>query len=168
MPPNNASIRQHHWFSWLRSAIAIIAIGVMSGCAVLSPDFEKPDVQITSVEPLPSTGGDLRFRIHLRVFNPNNTELALSGLYYTLSLAGHKVVTGTSSDLPTITPFGQDAIVVDASASVMGSFMAAAELLKMQGNTVPYELEARLGLRRSLVPYIKVRRDGQIRLDQYR
>lgn len=140
----------------------------LPGCAVLSPDFEKPEVQVTALEPLPNNhSGDLRFRIHLRVFNPNNSELALSGLYYTLKLAGHKVVTGTSSNLPAIPAYGQQAISVDASANLMGSFMAAAELIRLQGNTVPYELEAKLGLQRSILPAIRVSKQGNIQLGQY-
>ncbi|MCK7597041.1 LEA type 2 family protein [Microbulbifer sp. CAU 1566] len=146
----------------------LIPAALLQGCAVLSPDFEKPEVQVTALEPLPNNhSGDLRFRIHLRVFNPNRSELALSGLYYTLKLAGHKVITGTSSELPTIPAYGQEAIVVDASANLMGSFMAAAELLRLQGNTVPYELEAKLGLRQSILPSIKVTRRGDIQLGQY-
>ncbi|WP_170833106.1 LEA type 2 family protein [Microbulbifer marinus] len=126
-------------------------------------------MEITALEPLPpGPGNDLRFRIHLRVFNPNNSELALSGLYYTLSLAGHKVVTGTSSNLPPIAPYGQDNITVDATASLVGSIFAAAELIGGRMETVPYELEAKLGLRRSIVPSITVRRSGEVRLTQYR
>lgn len=140
----------------------------LQGCATLSPDFETPEVQVTALEPLPNNhSGDLRFRIHLRVFNPNDTDLALSGLYYTLKLAGHKVITGTSNTLPVIPAYGQEAIVVDASANLMGSFMAAAELLQLQGNTVPYELEAKLGLQRTLLPAIRVTKRGEIPLGQY-
>lgn len=166
--------RTHHFSKpatgalWRTLLITSLAL-LIHGCAALSPSFEEPELQITAVEPLPNNhSGNLRFRIHLRVFNPNNTELALSGLSYTLSLAGHKVVTGTSSDLPPIPAFGQDAIVVDASASLMGSIMAAAELIQLQSNNVPYELEARVGLRRSIIPYINVAKRGQIELTQYR
>ncbi|WP_299592351.1 LEA type 2 family protein [uncultured Microbulbifer sp.] len=145
--------------------IPLLALG---GCATLSPGFEKPEVQVTALEPLPNNhSGDLRFRIHLRVFNPNSNELALSGLYYTLKLAGHKVVTGTSNTLPVIPAYGQEAITVDASANLMGSFMAAAQLIQLQGDTVPYELEAKLGLRTSLLPAIRVTRRGEIKLGQY-
>ncbi|MFV8783734.1 LEA type 2 family protein [Microbulbifer sp. SA54] len=152
-----------------RTLLLALMVAVIQGCAVLSPDFQEPEVQVTAVEPLPNNrSGDLRFRIHLRVFNPNDSELALSGLYYTLSLAGHKVVTGTSNNLPAIPAYGQDSIVVDASANLMGSFMAAAELIRLQSDTVPYELEAKLGLRRSIIPHIKVTKRGQIQMGQYR
>lgn len=167
----------HHnptFASWRKSAyrIALLAIVfplvALQGCATLSPGFETPEVQVTALEPLPyDQSGDLRFRIHLRVFNPNSTDLALSGLFYTLKLAGHKVITGTSSNLPVIPAYGQNAIVVDASANLMGSFMAAAQLLQMQGNTVPYELEAKLGLQRSILPAIRVTKQGEIPLGQY-
>lgn len=142
---------------------------LLNGCAALSPGFQKPDVTVMSVEPLPGgTGGELRFRINLQVINPNNSELALSGLYYTLSLAGHKVVSGSSSNLPPIAPYGQEQISVDASASLVGSLMAAANLIGAQRDHVPYELEAKLGLRRSVVPSITVRKRGELRLDQPR
>ncbi|MBB5210205.1 LEA type 2 family protein [Microbulbifer hydrolyticus] len=145
-----------------------IPLLALSGCATLSPGFEKPEVQVTALEPLPNnSSGDLRFRIHLRVFNPNNSELALSGLYYTLKLAGHKVVTGTSNTLPVVPAYGQENITVDASANLLGSFMAAAELIRLQGNTVPYELEAKLGLRTSFLPAIRVSKRGEIQLGQY-
>ena len=158
-----------HSFQYLyRVTFALLLALALQGCAALSPNFQEPDVQVTAIEPLPANrAGDLRFRIHLRVYNPNDTDLALSGLYYTLNLAGHKVVTGTASDLPPIRAYGQDDIVVDASANLMGSFMAAAELLSMRGDTVPYTLEAKLGLQRSLLPYIKVRKAGEIKLSQY-
>ncbi|KUJ84562.1 hypothetical protein AWR36_002525 [Microbulbifer flavimaris] len=139
----------------------------MTGCAVLSPSFQEPEVEVVGLEPLPSSGNELRFRIRLRVFNPNNSELALSGLYYTLRLAGHKVVTGTASDLQPVAAYGQEDITVDATASLVGSLMAAADLLGRQRNTVPYELEAKLGLRRSILPALRVTKRGEINLNQY-
>ncbi|MGL6160547.1 LEA type 2 family protein [Microbulbifer sp.] len=146
--------------------LSLLAL-LLGGCAVLSPNYQKPEVEVTAVEPLPAgPGNDLRFRIHLRVFNPNDSELALSGLYYTLSLAGHKVITGTSRELPPIAPYGQDNIVVDATASLVGSIFAAAELIGTRRESVPYELVAKLGLRRSIVPSITVRKEGEIRLNQ--
>lgn len=148
--------------------LLLLPLMLIQGCASLSPNFEKPDVQVTAVEPLPNNhSGDLRFRIHLRVFNPNDSALALSGLYYTLKLAGHKVITGTSNNLPVIPAYGQEAIVVDASANLMGSIMAMTELVRLQGNTVPYELEAKLGLQKSILPAIRVSKRGELRLNQY-
>lgn len=148
-----------------RILVLLMMAALFQGCTVLTPDFEEPSVQVTGLEPLPSSrGGDLRFRIRLRVDNPNSVPLSLAGLYYTLELAGHKVVTGTASDLPRIPAYGGDDIVVDASANLMGSFMAAAELMSMRGDTVPYTLEAKLGLQRTFPPSIRVRKSGEIRL----
>ncbi|WP_346836649.1 LEA type 2 family protein [Microbulbifer sp. SAOS-129_SWC] len=151
---------------FLFTALLALLIG---GCATLSPNFQEPEVQVTAIEPMPAaTGNDLRFRIRLRVFNPNDSALALSGLYYTLSLSGHKVVTGTANDLPTIAAYGQGDIVVDATANVMGSLFAAVDLIGSRSDTVSYELEAKLGLRHSLLPSIKVRRTGKVNLRQHR
>ncbi|WP_444886108.1 LEA type 2 family protein [Microbulbifer sp. JMSA008] len=150
--------------------ILILLITVLfSGCAALSPSFQKPEVEVVAVEPLPARdGNNLRFRIHLRVFNPNNSELALSGLFYTLRLGGHKVLTGTSNNLMPIAPYGQDDIAVDATASIVGSIFAAVNLINLNQHSIPYELEAKIGLRKSLLPSIKVNRSGVIHLNQYR
>lgn len=148
--------------------LLLIAV-VFSGCAALSPNFQKPEVEVVAVEPLPArTGNNLKFRIHLRIFNPNNSELGLSGLYYTLRLGGHKVLTGTSNNLTPIAPYGQDDIAVDATASLVGSIFAAVDLINLNQNSIPYELEAKIGLSKSLLPSIKVNRSGVINLNQYR
>ncbi|QFT54995.1 LEA type 2 family protein [Microbulbifer sp. THAF38] len=140
----------------------------VSGCATLSPNFQKPEVEVIAVQPLPAkAGNNLRFRIHLRVFNPNNSELALSGLFYTLRLGGHKVLTGTSNNLMPIAPYGQDDIAVDATASLVGSIFAAVDLINLNQDSIPYELEAKIGLSKSLLPSIKVNRSGVISLNQY-
>ncbi|WP_444922231.1 LEA type 2 family protein [Microbulbifer sp. CnH-101-G] len=140
----------------------------VSGCATLSPNFQKPEVEVIAVQPLPArAGNNLRFRIHLRVFNPNNSELALSGLFYTLRLGGHKVLTGTSNNLMPIAPYGQDDIAVDATASLVGSIFAAVDFINLNQDSIPYELEAKIGLSRSLLPSIKVNRSGVISLNQY-
>lgn len=150
----------------LRPLMLLLSLTI-AGCAVLSPNFQEPEVEVTSIEPMPAgPGNDLRFRINLRVFNPNNSTLALSGLYYTLSLSGHKVITGTSSNLPPIAPYGQENIAVDATASLVGSIFAAMDLIGSGRSTVPYELEAKLGLKSSILPSIKVRKQGQVDLNQ--
>ena len=153
----------------LRPLMLLLLSLSIAGCAALSPNFQEPEVEVTSVEPLPPTpGNDLRFRINMRVFNPNDSTLALSGLYYTLSLSGHKVITGTSSNLPPIAPYGQENIAVDATASLVGSIFAAMELLGSGRTTAPYELKAKLGLQNSILPSITVRKQGQVDLNQYR
>ncbi|AWF81541.1 hypothetical protein BTJ40_12300 [Microbulbifer sp. A4B17] len=151
----------------LRLNLLVLLALFIGGCAVLSPNFQKPEVEIVGLEPLPpAAGSDLRFRIHLRIFNPNNQELPLTGLYYKLSLAGHKVMTGTSNNLLPIAPYGQDDISVDATASWMGSLFAVAELAHRGQRSVPYELQAKIGLSTSIVPSITVQRSGEVRLDQ--
>ncbi|WP_444931174.1 LEA type 2 family protein [Microbulbifer sp. SSSA002] len=153
---------------FLRLSLLTLCALLIGGCAALSPNFEQPEVEIIGLEPLPPvSGSDLRFRIHLRIFNPNNQELALSGLYYKLNLAGHKVLTGTSNRLSPIAPFGQEDISVDATASWMGSLFAIAKLINGGQQSVPYELQAKIGLDRSIAPAITVRRSGEIQLNQY-
>lgn len=138
---------------------------LLGGCATpLSPSFQEPEVEVVSLQPMPAgADGGLRFRINLRVFNPNDSQLALSGLYYALSLAGHRVMTGTSNNLPTIQPYGQQDIAVDASANLMGSMFAAAKLMNSQMTSVPYELKAKIGLRNSLLPSITVTKVGEVK-----
>ncbi|MFI2809697.1 LEA type 2 family protein [Microbulbifer sp. JSM ZJ756] len=153
--------------SFNRIVVLLLFAALFQGCTVLTPDFEEPSVQVTGLEPLPANrAGDLRFRIRLRVDNPNSVALSLSGLYYTLDLAGHEVVTGTARDLPQIPAYGSKDIAVEASANLMGSFMAAAELMSLRGDTVPYSLEAKLGLERTFPPSIRVRKDGEISLNR--
>ncbi|MEH6529032.1 MAG: LEA type 2 family protein [Porticoccus sp.] len=140
-------------------------VWLLSSCAMFSPGYQQPEVQLTNIEPLSRRGLEQRFAISLNILNPNNSELNISGLSYHLKLQGHKVVSGVSSGLQPIPAFGQSAIKLEASANLFGGFRAVEALLNSDSGLVEFELETRISTSWWRWP-ITVVESGSINIDQ--
>ena len=135
----------------------------MFGCAGLESGFETPTVGVSSFRVLPSEGAMPRFEIGLHIINPNRTELKLEGLVYSVTLEGHKVITGVANDLPTIEAYGEEEVVLIATADLLKSIGLLTTLLKSQQEKFDYELDAKLDIGRFL-PRVHVVEKGEIPL----
>ena len=139
----------------------------MFGCTGLENGFETPTVGVSSFRVLPSEGAMPRFEIGLHIINPNRTELKLEGLVYSVTLEGHKVITGVANDLPTIEAYGEGEVMLIATADLLNSIGLLATLLKSQQEKFDYELDAKLDIGRFL-PRIHVVEKGEIPLQGLR
>ena len=146
------------WFSLLVSLLLLI-----SSCAGLQTDFNEPTVSVTSFRALPPEGMAPRFEIGMHVTNPNRTALALAGLSYTVSLEGHKILTGVENDLPEIEAYGEGDLTLQATADLFNSISLLADLIRQPRDTFAYEIEAILDLG-GMYPNVNVDKKGQISL----
>jgi len=133
------------------------------GCAGLGPGFEEPTVGLSSFRVLPSEGMAPRFEIGLHIVNPNRTPLKLDGIVYSVTLAGQKVLTGATSDLPEIAAYGEGEVTLTATTDLLRSIRLLASLVNQPQNIVPYELDAKLDIG-ALRPRIHLQEKGEINL----
>ncbi len=143
--------------------ICLILFITSVGCASLEPGFETPTVNIISFRVLPSEGAVPKFEIGLHIVNPNRSSLKLDGLIYSVTLEGHKVLTGVSNKLPTIDAYGEGDVVLVATADLLSSIGLFARLLQSQQETFDYTLDAKLDIG-SFRPRIHVVKEGEISL----
>lgn len=134
-----------------------------SGCAMLQPGFETPDVRVTSFRILPSESIAPRFEIGLHVINPNRAALQLEGLSYSVELEGLKVISGVTRDLPVIEGYGSGDVVLQASADLLNSLNLLTDLMSRPRETVGYALNAKLDVG-ALLPSIRINQTGVIAL----
>ncbi len=123
---------------------AAVWLLVLAGCASLNPSFQKPEVHLVRLQPLPAQGLEQRFAIGLKVLNPNRTALKISGISYNLKLQGHKVVSGLSGNVPVIPAYGEAMLDLEASTDLFGSMRAVMDLLGHPEKPVSYELETKI------------------------
>ncbi|RDE19744.1 hypothetical protein DV711_12765 [Motiliproteus coralliicola] len=142
--------------------LALFALG-LSGCATLQPGFEKPQVNLTSFELLPSNGVAPKFGIGLHVINPNRTPLSLKGLVYNVEIEGHKILTGVANDLPVIAAYGEGDIQLQASANLFNTLRMLSSLVNRPSDSLSYDLNAKLDVG-SLLPRVEVNESGKIDL----
>lgn len=150
---------------FLKILIALIFCAALSGCARLglAPPFETPAVSVNSFRMVPSDRSVPQFEIGLRIANPNRVALNLAGLSYSVSIEGHKVLTGVASELPTVPAYGEEDILLLASPDLLSSVNLFSSLLQSRRETLAYELNAKLDVGRLRLP-IPVAKKGELSL----
>jgi LEA14-like dessication related protein len=146
-------------------AIALLAgsIGGIQGCASLQADYDEPVVTVTSFRAVPAEGAALSFEIGLRVVNPNSEALELQGIAYTISLEGHKLITGVGKDLPVLEGYSEETFTLQASASMFQTIQLVSDLMREPKESLQYDLETKLDVG-TFYPAIRVRKSGEISL----
>jgi LEA14-like dessication related protein len=132
---------------------------LFGGCASLSPDFEEPSLQINSIRLINFDAMTPQFEIDLHIVNPNRDALHLKGLSYTLDLAGKKVVSGATSDLPVVAAYGEADFKIDASVSLLDGLQLLSKLMNEYQENLTYEFNAKMDLG-SFYPTIPIKREG--------
>ncbi|MFT6896841.1 MAG: LEA14-like dessication related protein [Paraglaciecola sp.] len=135
---------------------------LLSSCATLAPDYEKPDLQLTNLQILPSQGLEQRFRLSLRIVNPNNTAFEVDGMSFKLSLRELQVATGVSDKSFVLQPLSEKTFEVDVSASLFNSGRVLLDILNSKSEELPYEVNAKIFTRKGLWGSIDVTRTGVI------
>lgn len=122
----------------------MIAFSLLSACALISPSYEKPEVNLVNVEPLSRKGLEQRIAVSLNIINPGSSTLNISGLSYRLKLQDIKVITGVSSGLRPIPAFGESRVELEASVNLFSGFRVLESILNNNGGVVTYELETKI------------------------
>lgn len=147
---------------YVKVIVCLTLFVLMFGCTGLEPGFETPTVGVSSFRILPSTGMP-QFEIGLHIVNPNRSALKLAGIVYSVTLEGHKVLTGVTSDLPVIAAYGEGDVVLLATADLLNSLGLFASLMQTKQDAFAYVLEAKLDIG-SFRPRIHVMEKGEISL----
>lgn len=133
-------------------------------CAGLTPNYEKPQVNVTSFTLAPDSSGLApRFNIGLQVINPNRTALPLVGMSYSVEVEGNRILSGAEPNLPRIEGYSSADIVIQASPDLFGSARLLNQLLSGQRDELNYLFKARLDVG-TLMPYINIEEEGSFGL----
>jgi LEA14-like dessication related protein len=93
-----------------RARLAMVLAGVAlaaSGCALFAPPFERPTLSVVGVEIEEAQLMEQRFRVRIRVQNPNDRALPVRGLSFTIELAGEDFGSGASANAFSVPPLGE-------------------------------------------------------------
>ncbi len=142
-----------------KSFIVVVTLVVLSACATLSPNYEKPQVSITSFSLAPEYQGVPSFNIGLRVVNPNRAALPIEGMSYSVEIEGNRILTGAEPNLPKIEGYGTADYVIQATPDLLGGARLIQQLLSTRKDSLNYLFKAKLDVG-SLMPYIYIEESG--------
>jgi LEA14-like dessication related protein len=140
----------------------ILGLG-LAGCASVVPAIDPPKVSVQSVESIPVEGGAPRFRIRLRVVNPNTQALDIAGISYGIEIMDREVVTGVTNDVPVIEGYSEGVVTLDAGLQLFELMKLLTSLGRSQGEPLEYRFVAKIDFK-GLVPTQYIEEKGELAL----
>ncbi len=88
-------------------------------CAGLGTYADPPRVSLTSIEALDMTLFEQRYRLGLRIQNPNDHALPIRAMTYEVDLNGRKFAHGLSAQSLTVPAFGEEVVEVEVVSNLL-------------------------------------------------
>lgn len=104
------------------SFLGILVILAMSGCAIMPGQTTPPRVDLVGLQVISLDMFEQRYRVRLRIQNPNDINLPLNGLDFSIDLNGHRFANGVSGEEINIPRYGEAVLNVDVSSNVFRVF----------------------------------------------
>ena len=143
--------------------LLLFLVMAVTGCASLGPEIDPPKVSVESVESIPGDGGAPRFRIRLRVINPNTQALDIAGISYGIEIMNREVVTGVTNDVPLIEGYSEGVVTLDAGLQLFQLMKLLTALGTNRGEPLEYRFVAKIDFK-GLVPTQRIEEKGELTL----
>lgn len=131
-------------YRWL--VTCILPVLWLTGCATLPATTQAPNLSVVSIEPVEMTPLEQKYRLQVRLQNPNDHALEISGMSYTLEVNGQALLKGVSGDSVTVPRFGESIIELSGVSTLFG-FVRQIQALQERGSQgMDYRLSGKLGL----------------------
>lgn len=136
---------------------------LLAGCAGLALD-QPLQVQLVDIVPMEMTVLEQRMRVSIRIRNPNNQPVAISGLRFSLTLNRISLLDAVSNQAVNVPRLGEAVTTLPASTTTFALIRQALEI--DPGKPIDYRLEGTAFLAdafRSRLPFLS---EGQINLSR--
>lgn len=132
-------------------SLACLLLVAMVGCASWLMKGEPPEVLVTNVTPLEGTAFEQRLQVDLRIRNPNDFDLFVTGIDFTLNLNGKRLARGLGNTTITVPRLSDAVVSVQTSTS---TFDVVRQLLSFsQTQDLSYNIMGLLHLKDGRLPF---------------
>ena len=149
-------------FKSLAPALALMLAGTVAGCSVLGTNWQAPTLAVVNIQLGHSDLWQQHLQVRMSVHNPNDRELPVQGLNYTLDVNGEECARGESGASFVVPARGDAEFDMNVTAN------AAAALLRMfaHGNAGPveYRIRGKVELSSGLLRSVPFDQHGQLQL----
>jgi LEA14-like dessication related protein len=146
----------------LRCASALLALWLGAGCA---PHLEKPELSVVGVQLVNASIFEQRLKVRLHVHNPNDRDLPIKGIEYSIEVMGQPAATGQSDASFVVPALGEAEFDMSVSTNLAGTLL---QLLSRGSNAlaqeVPYRLTGKVELSEGWLRSIPFDQHGSFRL----
>ena len=144
----------------------LASLVLLSGCAGLGPRLETPKLSIVSVELIKGDLFEQRLRARMRVQNPNDRELAVKGITYTIEVGGEEFGRGMSGSSFIVPRMGEAEFDMNVTANLAGTLLRLACRADQGGmpETLDYRIAGKVSLSTGLLRSIPFSEQGTLKL----
>ncbi len=126
----------------VRQVWVVLLPMAIAACSTMPRDFEPPKVSITNIMPKDMTLMEQRFEVQLRIQNPNNFDLGITGARFDIELNGKGFGSGMSGQKISIPRFSSEVITGEVITS-LGSVLRQVQGFRSGGAKVQYRLKGK-------------------------
>jgi LEA14-like dessication related protein len=135
------------------SSVRLLLIGVWAalilwtaGCANLPATTTPPNLSLVSIEPVEVTPLEQKYHVKVRLQNPNDHALEISGMSYVLEFNGQPLLKGVSDESVTVPRFGESIIELSGVSTLFGFVRQFQALQERKTQDMHYKLSGKLSL----------------------
>lgn len=134
--------------SAVRFGAGLLMVVLLVACAGTRLRPQPPEVNIADLRLENLTLFEQTFEVRLRLRNPNNFEIPISGLEYTVYLNGDRLASGASARSVTLPAHGSEIMVTELTTSTMAFLNQFGNLSNIIGKPLNYTVKGSVDLER--------------------
>ncbi len=135
------------------SSDRLLSIGIwaaltlwITGCATVPATTTPPDLSVVSIEPVEVTPLEQKYQLKVRLQNPNDHALEISGMSFVLEVNGQALLKGVSDADVTVPRYGECVIELSGVSTLFGFVRQFQALQERKTQGMDYRLSGKLSL----------------------
>lgn len=129
-------------------ALLFGAVAVLSACASLRGGPEPPRVSLIGLNLVSMELFEQRYRVRLRLKNPNDFELPVRGMDFRLDINGETFADGVSGQSVSVPAYGEEVLELEVSSSLLNVFRQLQSLQNKGAPGLAYRITGRVAVGR--------------------
>jgi len=108
----------------------LLLAGLLVGCAAMSAKTDAPRISLAAIRVTGIKALETSFEVDLRILNPSDRQLSISGLTCQLTLGGKQLADGVAGPQTDIEPYSDGLVTVSVYSSMLNMIGIARRLMQ--------------------------------------
>ena len=147
----------------VRMLFVVACAVLLAACSSLGSKLEAPSLELVGVQMLSTDMFAQRFKVRVKVINPNDLELPVKGLEYTILMMGDSFAEGMANEsflLPAMGEAEFDMLVTTNFVSSFGRLLSRVQGGKLEN--IDYEITGKVMVEKGMVRKIPFNHRGTV------
>jgi len=147
----------------LRMLLVAACAVLLAACSTMGSKLEAPSIEVLDVQMLSTDMFAQRFKVRVKVVNPNDLELPVTGLEYTILMMGDSFAEGMSTEsfvLPALGEAEFDMLVTTNFVSSFGRLLSRVQGGKLEN--IDYEIAGKIMVDKGMIRKIPINHRGTV------